>query len=358
MPTILNSLRAASSPKVVSLAAKIEDVINTAQSLTSIDKHAAVAGPGGRHDNDFVDFRQISILPTPEELQSKKQPFLRPASVLEDPDTEPARVAIHLDNQFRLLREDMLHELREEVEIATNQKKGYHKGFKIKGFKMIDIDFGKDRKSANWGLVFKCEELFPKMKDLKDEQKRKDYLSKDFNFFKHQSLACLLAKGEIVAFTTINRDEDRLAKDPPEIVLQFPSAESTRKALYTLKTQKDFTLIQINTALFAYEPTLKALQRAKTLPLSSELLLWKEGDVLEEISEQPMSVIRALESNPQANLKHILSTANDIQLDASQAKSLLSGLTQKVSLIQGPPGKLCHFLFRRQILKSYCPPFK
>lgn len=72
MPTILNNLRAASSPKVVALAVKIEDVLNTAQLITNVDKHdTAVAGHGGRHDNDFADFR----LPTCEGLQFKEEAF-------------------------------------------------------------------------------------------------------------------------------------------------------------------------------------------------------------------------------------------------------------------------------------------
>ena len=32
--------------------------------------------PGGRRDNDFADFREISILPTTGELHSKEQPYL------------------------------------------------------------------------------------------------------------------------------------------------------------------------------------------------------------------------------------------------------------------------------------------
>jgi hypothetical protein len=42
--------------------------------------------------------------------------------------------------------------------------------------------------------------------------------------------------------------------------------------------------------------------------------------------------------NPSENLKPILGTPKDIKLDSSQARSLISGLTQKVALIQGPPG--------------------
>ncbi|KAJ8579294.1 hypothetical protein M405DRAFT_939204 [Rhizopogon salebrosus TDB-379] len=49
---------------------------------------AAVGEPGGRYDNDFVDFREISILPTADEILPQQPPFLRPSGVLEDPDEE------------------------------------------------------------------------------------------------------------------------------------------------------------------------------------------------------------------------------------------------------------------------------
>ncbi|KAL2160712.1 hypothetical protein VTH06DRAFT_909 [Thermothelomyces fergusii] len=64
-------------------------------------------GPGGRHDNDFADFRCIRIYPTPDELLSKQEPYYLTAREVEE--TEAAkRPLVHLDNQFRLLREDML----------------------------------------------------------------------------------------------------------------------------------------------------------------------------------------------------------------------------------------------------------
>lgn len=58
-------------------------------------------------------------------------------------------------------------------------------------------------------------------------------------------------KADAVAFPTIHRDEDRLAKVPPEIILQFEGGgENTVNALRKLKLSNDITLIQINTALF------------------------------------------------------------------------------------------------------------
>ncbi|KDR65734.1 hypothetical protein GALMADRAFT_106825 [Galerina marginata CBS 339.88] len=360
MTIILNTLLSSPNPKLQGFGTKINEVLNTALPDTNIAVPGA--GPGGRHDNDFPDFRKISILPTGEELGSKDPPFLRTSNVLEDPANESSRVAIHLDNQFRLLREDMIYEMREELQVATGAKKGRHRGTKIKGLKLQDFDCGDDRKRPMFGLVCVCSEDFQEMKKITEYQRRKVYLeSNKRQFFKHQSMACLFAGKEIIGFPIINRDEDRLAMNPPEIVLQFENAESTQIALRRLKVEEDIVLIQIDTAVYAYEPVLKGLQQATTLPLSSELLLWKAGDILEEISEGAPSVVHTLRYNPQANLKNVLGTAIDIKLDTSQAASLVSGLTQKVSLIQGPPGtgksfigaliaKAIHDLTQRTIL--------
>lgn len=340
MPSILASLLNSSSPKIVMFGTMITEILNVATPVATAS-HSGGAGPGGRHDNDFADFRMISILPTSGELSSTDTPFLRPSSVLEDPETESNRVAIHLDNQFRLLREDMLYEMREELDVILGRKKGHHKGVKINGLFVEAIDLGPQGKRTKWGLVCVCKEELPQLKGL-EEKGRKKFLDEKKNFFKHQSLACLLAGKEILAFPTINRDETRLAKNPPEIILQFENTEGTRFALRKLKKENDIKLIQIDTAVFAYEPVLKGLQQAINLPLSSELLLWKKGNVLEEIpvASQATTVISALREDPHTNLKPLLRTSTDIRLDTSQARSLLSGLTQKVSLIQGPPGVL------------------
>ena len=144
---------------------------------------------------------------------------------------------------------------------------------------------------------------------------------------------------------TINRNEDLLAKVPPEIVLQFEGVESTTNALRKLKLGDDVTLIQIDTPLFSYEPILKGLQQTNSLPLSSELLLWKKGDGISFVSDRPkmkktmlVKVVEALRCNPQADLRSLLLTTKSTQLDNRQAASLISGLEQTISLIQGPPG--------------------
>jgi hypothetical protein len=232
--------------------------------------------------------------------------------------------------------------MREELHIATGKKKGHHRGTKIFKLEVKGLECGDDKKRTKWGLIVAGQNGIPQLKNKLDVKSRKGYLLEHRNIFKHQSLACLVAGKEVVAFPTINRNEDLLAKVPSEIILQFEVGESTTNALRKLKQGDDVRLIQIDTALFSYEPILKGLQQTKTLPLSSELLLWKKGDDISFVSDQGnralMQVVHALRRNPQTDLRTLLSTKNSIQLDNTQAASLISGLEQSVSLIQGPPG--------------------
>ena len=62
-----------------SIAAEIKHVTIH---LGSTPRNELLNGPGGRHDNDHVDFRQISILPTPDELESTSEAFLHDPKIL------------------------------------------------------------------------------------------------------------------------------------------------------------------------------------------------------------------------------------------------------------------------------------
>lgn len=318
---------------------KVKHVLDTCMSLNAVNNTLG-QGPGGRHDNDFEDFRQISILPTADEIASLEPSFLRPSSVLEDPETEPTRVTIHLDNQFRLLREDMLYEMREELQILLGKKKGFHRGVKVSDLYIKEVDCGPERKRTRCALVIICNSDIPILARHGDLKRRKEFLIDHPRILKHQSLACLVSGTEIIAFPTIFRDVDRLAKVPPEIVLHFENEESIRKALQKLKLDDGVMLLQIDTAIFSYEPILKRLQENNTLPLASELLLWKKGISVAQLddSEQASPIVEALGADIRTNLQSLLSSSKPIDLDASQAKSLISGLTQRVSLLQGPPG--------------------
>jgi hypothetical protein len=94
------------------LGSKMQHTLQT-RSVSGLHTNCDHA-PGGRHDNDFPDFRKIAIYPTADKFTCTEQPFYRRAGAIDDAEPEQ-RVGMHLDNQFRLLREDMLSELRNDL---------------------------------------------------------------------------------------------------------------------------------------------------------------------------------------------------------------------------------------------------
>ncbi|KAG0696167.1 P-loop containing nucleoside triphosphate hydrolase protein [Suillus ampliporus] len=336
-PSILTRLLGSSQQAVKDIGYRIEHILSTFNSGTPL---TAVGGPGGRHDNDFVDFREISILPTADEILCQQPPFIRPSSVLEDPDGEATRTADYLDNTFRLLREEMLHEMREELQPALGQKKGRHRGLIIDGVTLDGVYSGTDDRKTRWGIKLKCRDDFKSMKNVPDKQ-RKHFLEKDpagVKILKHQSLVCILSGNQIISLGTVHRAEALLAQKPPVIVIQLEGESSIAKTLLQLQSSNNIRLIQIDTAIFAFEPVLKTLQNMQFIPLSEELLFWKDGNLIGSASVTATQVTRPLAMNSSVDLQRLLGTSSSIVLDKSQAASLLAGLTQKLSLIQGPPG--------------------
>ena len=309
-------------------------------SLDTPDDETDEQGPGGRHDNDFADFRDIAIHPTADEIRSAEPPFLRLATSLEDSAHQDKRLAIHLDNQFRLLREDMLAQMRDELLIISDKKKGPHRGISVDGLKVLDVDCGEARKRLPWGIRLQCIDDLKSLAKLPEkDKKRKDFFLTERNIFKHQSLACLILDGEIAAFPIIHRDIDQLSRKPPVITLHFKGKTSTSKSLVRLKTTPNVRLVQIDAAVFAYEPILRGLQNLHVMPLVDELLLWGPETSLTPPPHAPMALIDRLEGDPSQDIQALLQTEKPIRLDNSQMASLLMGLKQRVSLIQGPPGK-------------------
>ncbi|KAG2359775.1 P-loop containing nucleoside triphosphate hydrolase protein [Suillus spraguei] len=300
----------------------------------------AANGPGGRHDNDLVNFRDIAILPTADEIGSKQRPFMRRSSELEDESGESTRIADYLDNTFRLLREDMIAEMREELQALEGKNVKRHRASLIDGVILKGVYHGTDDRKMLWGITLECIDDLPSLKRIPPKD-RKACLTDDHTgskILRHQSLVCVVVDGEVVGFGTVNRVEDLLIRSPPIIVIQLDGQASTSRTILRLRNAKDAKVLQIDTALFAFEPVLKALQKTQHIPVSDELLFWKRGVTLQNPPQMADDVITAIKANHFGNLQHLLQTPNPIYLDRSQALSILSGLTQRVSLIQGPPG--------------------
>ena len=335
---ILDTLVASENYEIKTIGYEIKHIFNTRQTgvVAGVE-----FGPGGRHDNDFADFREISILPTPDEILSSKPPFFRTSDAVEETE-EDLRLVTHLDNQFRLFREDMLYELRDDLLLAVGRKSGKYRGISFQGLTLLSIYNeipSEYNKKCKWGLVFRCSQELWQLRKLSCVA-RKKYLTERPNFFKHQSLTCLRIDDQVCAFLTVRRDEDRLAKSPPEIILHLESKNDVAGFLSKLVVTKPekISLYQIDTAVFAYEPVLATLQQIHKMALSPEIMLWKEGQPIERSPYTPEKLVEALQQDPTQDLQDLLGTQKSIHLDPNQGQSLLQGLTQRVSLIQGPPG--------------------
>ncbi|KAJ9255512.1 hypothetical protein DTO212C5_9142 [Paecilomyces variotii] len=330
------SLLRSPSLELRNLGQKLKHVLQVKSSGSTIDASAFTAG--GRHDNDFPDFRNIAIFPTSDEFQCTEKPFYRRAEdIAELPPDQ--RVAAYLDNQFRLSREDMLSELREDVHIANGRKKGRRSTFRLRQLSVAQLSCGRDSErrlhTCCLGVRYKSGlETFTNL----PEKERKRYLMENRNFMKHQAFGCLIRGAEIVAFATIERDIDALLAKKPIVMLRIAGDEAFKKTLLYLKLYRDVDFILVETPMFAYEPVLNCLQQAVDIPLTEELFLYEKNQPARESGLVPLDVVKNIEQNGNGNIQSILRTPKPVKLDPSQLESLVAGLTQKVSLIQGPPG--------------------
>jgi hypothetical protein len=80
-----------------------------------------------KHDNDHANHKEISITFITNEFRSTDRSFFRIVDCINDSKIISFRHDIHLDNQFRLLRENMLIDMRNELKILTDAKTYRHR---------------------------------------------------------------------------------------------------------------------------------------------------------------------------------------------------------------------------------------
>jgi len=292
-------------------------------------------GPGGRHDNDFEDFRKIAVYPTRDELLYTAMPFYRlAADITQVPMEDRARA--HLDNQFRLLREDMLDELRHDIQVATGVKKRGRKTPVVLGeLRLEDILLRtKFNTNARVSLIVSCKTGLESLTKLPVKQ-RKKFLQNQPRLLKHQSFGVFCKGQEPFAFGFLWRDEDRLAEAKPIIEIQMSHINGFQRVLEAFYSQDAINFISVDTPIFAYEPVLEQLKGIKELPLEEYLL-------------DPSSA-NFQSSKPNKGMEKALSlfekytdaagiTLMGHPVDRAQVRSLIAALKQPLCVIQGPPG--------------------
>jgi hypothetical protein len=315
---------------------RLDHVLQTKSHATERDEF----GPGGRHDNDHVEFRNIAIFPTHDELSSTQTPFYCPANAITQQAFEK-RPGLHLENQFRLLREDFLAELRDDVHVSQGHGKSRRPRTRFRGLSISGAYFGTAKFKTSFALALSMQSGLEGFARLESHQ-RKAYLKNNTKFLKHQSFGCILDQERVIAFATLLRVEDLLVQDEePLIVLRTPDSATLEVVLSVLKSSNTVEYVMVDTPIFAYEPVLRCLQSTAELPLWEELFALSDDEIHAAVrpsSVAPLNLVDEIESNEAADLQSVLSLPKPVSLDKSQLNSLLAGLRQSVSLIQGPPG--------------------
>ena len=139
---------------------------------------------------------------------------------------------MQVENQFRLLREDLVCDTRESVQVALGNKRGKRTGEFILDILLTKIYTGDKSK---WGLEFECQDDLPFFSSIIDEEVRKARLERERNFLRHGSFACLLSGNEVVAFVMIIRDINLLVRNPPAIAVQLGGRMIAKDTLYRLQ---------------------------------------------------------------------------------------------------------------------------
>ncbi|KAF7546720.1 hypothetical protein G7Z17_g8238 [Cylindrodendrum hubeiense] len=333
------SLLESQSPSVRKIAYRIEKIIKIFAPL-------AVAGvstsPGGRHDNDFENFRDISIYPTTDELLSAEDPFLQRLEDVFDSPIE-TRAEVYRDWLFRQLREDMLAELREDLQVAMGQKQGRRKPISLGqlGFVMVGSETDRRVNTFTLDVTFGSGIFPPKVVSPAD---RKRYLEKSKSSMNHSPIGALCCGSDIVAFGSLVRDFNMLQRTPPVAGIKFKNSDGMRKALRALlgPNRDDLRFYVVDTAIFAYEPILQRLKDMGELPLEAQIVNPKQSP--EQYVPPPglqtllQASRKAFERKQDILLPSDICSAKEVRLRGAQLDSFANGLSEELAQIQGPPG--------------------
>jgi hypothetical protein len=300
-------------------------------------------GPGGRHDNDLVDFRAINIYPTNDELLSKEKPFLQRLDDVFDTSAAPpeGRTSAYLGWLFRLLREDMMHELREDLQVATGKVKGRKTPLSFGLLRMVEGEESGPRFRPHT-ILLECKRGMEYLGRM-TAHKRNEFLASPTAVFKHGSIGALCLGDTFIGLGSMVKDRQALQGGKPVFGLQMTDGASLARALAVLCGPKcnELVLYVVNTPTFAYEPVLKRLAQVKELPLDShiiELNAQGEPEQPERMQTRLRMMAEAWESNSKVAFSQFMETKQPLILGGAQLESMINGLKNPLALIQGPPG--------------------
>ena len=184
---------------------------------TMVSHHA-----GWRHDNDKVDFREVQIYPTLEEIACQDAPYLPQTDVVfKTSSSGQSSTAQYLNWCFRLLREDIVSSVIEEINLILQENTSTGKATGKFKRPAIGVKIAQVVCNQNSGVAIRVEFQHPQRLTAKlNRQNNKTKVIEDF----YQEHSKFLKQGILVAFiedsnsllglgVVSNRDIENLKKN-------------------------------------------------------------------------------------------------------------------------------------------------
>jgi hypothetical protein len=325
---------------------------------TAVCWGADLEPPGGRHDNDHPNFRDISLVPTKNELAYTGRSWLPLANgenrCVQDPDQ------CLLDGNFRLLREDAVGAMRQNITDPRPSK--VWNNARIIGASCKDVR--NPRGTAPLHFFVQVDPYLPRqfMNWQRQRSFPPDGLVSFYDGQQHimatiyvrkidQPGEWLLHPGGPIIGVVFHHDNDITTaisdisenKDINERfqeIFHDPKENLDMGEITQLKSCfKTYSLIEVSDSFFSYRPVLESLQSMITVPLSQEIVH------IERHPQRPLYLPRIVKLPSDFNSVEVdlddwsnQSVMQSTTLDESQSTALGLALTSRVALIQGPPG--------------------
>ncbi|KAH9251102.1 hypothetical protein BASA81_011001 [Batrachochytrium salamandrivorans] len=338
---------------------------------------------GPRHDNDFVNFARISILPTTAELASDAAEYLpenRPGAfhhLVQDAeacaeeilaDFERLEDARLLDLHFRLLRQDFVLPLKNSLRIMhTSGKPRMLRNSPLMVTAVIPTPNDRNVSHAAVGFRIEFKSPFPS---------KAEWANKHRKWFNVGGLVALESNRQIIVLAKIvsRQGLDPKANDDNKsysiCVSSLTSEEQLLLVDLSVGKCHNLQVRHVLDEFFAYHPVLAALQNSNELPFAG-LLTGSKTAVCRRpayiASNQTFDLRclrhRLLDGSEEDALKRfsfngdeLAAYANQLRVDTDQLQAIVRTFQSEVSLIQGPPGtgkSYCGALLVHILLNSF-----
>jgi hypothetical protein len=347
----------------VSVTADIIDVSMSNNQSKSICWVTDRVPPGGRHSNDQLNFRDIQIVPTVDELLCEKNPWLPLADksnrIIENPET------CLLDTNFRLLRADSICTMQERLSDQTHLwKRCRIVGLNVHEKKLSPLSFMIEideknflGKASDWRnnerilphhcVVALCKNGTPlRLGTIIDREcnKKGEFLAQIGVTFesKHDFIKSMedVAKNAPLHKKIIELRKKMFSERGTKKNKQFFHIQE-----HFLEQMKSYDLVEVSQSFFSNSPILKALQELESVPFAKEIVY--NNPECDQYHSLPATMYMP-EGKPFQSFCINLEewSTEDIvvntSLDESQAEALLHCLKHRVALVQGEA--LIHFI--------------